>query len=92
MERVFITTVMTGCIIRVAIVNVMVLIMVLIMVIKDIKLVRSGDSLLRPSAPVLHHSRPSVLLLVRWLLLYKHGRRYVPSVYKWSLRRLLFGW
>ena len=87
LEKVFITSVMTGCIIRVTVSNLMVLIMVLIMVIKDIKVVKSGDSVLHPSAPVLHRSAPGVLLLLHWLLLCRHCRRYVPLVYKWSSRR-----
>ena len=64
MERVFITSIMTECIIRVAIINLLVLIMVLIMVIKDIKVVTIGDSVLHPSAPVLHQSASGVLLLL----------------------------
>ena len=90
----FITSVMTGCIIRVAVSNLMVLIMVLIMVIKDIKVVRSGDSVLQvphPSAPVLHPGAPGILLRLRRLLLCRHGPRYVPLVYKWSSRRWSFG-
>ena len=83
----FITSVMTGCIIRVTFSDLMVLIMVLIMVIKDIKVVRSGEPVLHPSAPVLHHSAPGVLLLLRRLLLCRHGRRYAPVVYKWSSKR-----
>ena len=46
MEKVFITSAMTGCIIRVGVFNLMVLIMVLIIVIKDIKVVRSGHSVI----------------------------------------------
>ena len=87
-------SVMTGCIIRVAVSNLMVLIVVLIMVIKDIKVVRSGDSVLQvlhPSAPVLHPGAHGVLLLLHWLLLCRHGPRYVPLVYKWSSRRWSFG-
>ena len=84
MEKVFITGVMTGCTIRVAVSNLMVLIMVLIMFTKDINVVRSGDSLLQvlhPSAPVLHPSAPGLLLLLHGLLLCRHNRGYVPLVY-----------
>ena len=93
MEEVFITSVMTVCIIRVAVSNLMVLIMVLIMVIKDIKVVRSGVSALEvlyPCAPVLHPGASGVLLFLHWLLLCRHGQRYVPLVYKWSSRRWSF--
>ena len=83
---------MTGRIIRVAVSDLMVLIMVLNMVIKDIKVVRSGDPVLHPSASVPDHSAPGVLLLPRRLLLCKHGPRYIPSVYKGSSRRWSFGW
>ena len=78
---------MTGCIICVTVSDLMVLIMVLIMVIKDIKVVRSGDPALHPSALRLHHSAPGVVLLLHGLLLCRHGPRYVPLVYKWSSRR-----
>ena len=91
-EKVFITSVMTGCIIPVAVSNLMMLIMVLIPVLKDIKVVSSGHSAPQPSAPVLHRSAPGVLLLLGWALLCRHGQRYVPLVYKWSSRRWLFAW
>ena len=83
---------MTGCIIRVAVSDIMVLIMVLIMVIKDINVVRSGDPVLHQSASLLHHSAPGVPLFLLRLLLCRHGPRYVPLVYKWSSRRWSFGW
>ena len=92
MEKLFISGVMTGSIIRALVSGLMMLIMVVIMVIKDIKVVRSGDSVLHLSAPVLHQNAPGALLLLRWLLLCRHGPRYVPLGYKWSSRRWLFAW
>ena len=73
-------SVMRRCVIRDRVLNLLVLIMVLIMVIKDIKVVRSGDPVLRRSSPVHHHSVPGVLLLLCRLLLCRHGRRYVGLV------------
>ena len=49
--------------------------MLIIMVLKVIKVAGGGGSVLP-----LHD--PRVLPLLRWLLLCKRGRRYVPSVYK----------
>ena len=59
-----IMSVMTGCIIRVAVSNSLVPIMVLIPVLKDIKVVPGGESVLHPSDPVLHRSAPALCCIV----------------------------
>ena len=88
---ILITILPDGCLVALTDEPIMPLVVVIITVLKDIKVVKDIQ-LGSDGGSVLRRIAPGVVLLLRSLLLCKHGRRYIPAVCKWGSRRWLFLW